>query len=155
MSNSHHYEVRLLWRGQEATGPVSYTSYSRAYEIACAGKPSLAGSADPAFRGDPARHNPEDLFVAAVSACHMLTYLALCARRGILVARYEDAACGTLQTDPPPGRFTEIVLRPRVMVAGGDAGLAGSLHDDAHQACFIANSVRVPVRHEAMIEVVS
>ena len=137
--------------GVDVTEPEAYSTYSRDYTISMPGKPVLRGSADRAFRGDAARHNPEDLFVAAVAACHMLTYLALCAHRGIHVVRYEDAATGRMDFDPWPGRFTDVVLRPSVTVAAGDVALALRLHDDAQAECFIGNSVRVHIRHEASI----
>ncbi len=101
-------------------------------------------SADPAFRGDPARHNPEELLVASISSCHMLWYLALCAGHGVTVTAYEDNASGTL-TEAEGGRFVEVRLKPKVTLGAGDAEKARQLHEAAHQRCFIANSVNFPV----------
>lgn len=154
MARDHHYSAHLVWTGA-ARGPTSdYTSYSRDYVVRIAGKPDLVGSSDPLFRGDPARHNPEDWLVAALSACHMLTYLALCARTRIQVLAYEDEASGTMAIEGGGGHFTEVVLRPKVtLVAGSDAKAAEALHEEAHRHCFIAASVNFPVRHEAEVMV--
>ncbi|RMD64966.1 MAG: OsmC family peroxiredoxin [Alphaproteobacteria bacterium] len=150
MGPRHRYEATLTWTGAES-GPVrDYGGYSRAYRIDIAGKPPLVGSADAAFRGDPAVHNPEDLLLAAISACHMLTYLALCARGGIEVVAYSDRAEGTMVQEGGGGRFIEAVLRPRVTLApGSDAARAEALHATAHRDCFIAASLNFPVRTEA------
>lgn len=152
MSQQHDYRVRLVWSGA-ARGPTSgYDAYSREFRAEIAGKAPLTGSADKSFRGDPALHNPEDLLVVALSACHMLSYLALCALARIPVVSYEDAASGTMVTEGGGGRFTEVVLRPRVMVAAGaDLARARQLHEKAHAICFVANSVNFPVRHEAEV----
>ena len=152
---THRYAARLVWTGNLGTGTADYAGYGRAYTVYVAGKPELEGSADPVFRGDATRYNPEDLFVAAVSACHMLTYLSLCARRGVRVLSYEDHATGTLALEADGGgQFTEIRLNPDVRIAsGGDADLAHRLHDEAHEGCFIARSCNAPIRHHATIAV--
>ena len=112
----------------------------------------IAGSSDPAFRGDPARWNPEELLLASVSACHKLWYLHFCAVSGVVVTDYVDHAEGTMVTEPEgDGRFTEIVLKPQVTIGAGDAALAEKLHHDAHEKCFIANSVNFPIRCEAAV----
>jgi organic hydroperoxide reductase OsmC/OhrA len=149
----HTYATHLVWDGNPGDGTSTYTGYGREYRVLIDGKPALAGSADRAFRGDPALHNPEDLFVASLSACHMLAYLALCARRGLRVVEYEDHASGTLLTHADGGgRFESVTLRPVVTVAeGSDESLATELHDRAHAQCFIASSCAIPVRHEATI----
>lgn len=152
MGREHHYVASVVWTGAEKEPTLSYQSYSRDYRVDIPGRPALHGSADPHFRGDPARHNPEDLLVAALSACHMLTYLALAARAGLAVTAYEDAARGTMALEGEGGHFTEVVLNPRVTVArGSDLALARRLHGEAHGLCFIARSVNFPVRHEATI----
>lgn len=153
MPKTHQYRTTVTWDGAGDSGTSSYATYGRNYRVLVVGKPALDASADPSFRGDPARHNPEDLFVASLSACHMLTYLALCARNNIHVVAYEDAATATMETTVDGGgRFTEVVLHPTVTIGQGDAALVRTLHDKAHALCFIANSVSVPVRHEATIQ---
>lgn len=148
----HRYEVRTVWRCGPEGPHAEVEGFSRNHGVEIAGKPSLAMSSDPAFRGDSARHNPEDLLVASLSSCHMLWYLHLAVMRGIKVLGYEDRASGTMAETPRPGRFVEVVLRPTVTIArGGDKALAEKLHKRAHAECFVANSVNFPVRHEPMI----
>ena len=88
MAKSHDYHAHLRWTGNLGAGTAQYTGYGRDYTVAIAGKPDLTGSADPMFRGSPELHNPEDLFLLSVSSCHMLTYLALCAKHKITVVDY-------------------------------------------------------------------
>lgn len=149
---SHSYSVHLAWTGDCGFGTETYEGYSRDHELSAGAKPTIPGSSDRAFRGDAARWNPEDLLVAALSACHQLAYLALCARAGVPVVAYSDDASGTMVEAGGGGRFTLVVLRPRVSVrAGGDISLAERLHHDAHEQCFIANSVNFPVTCEPQV----
>ncbi len=149
----HAYRVTLTWIGNLGRGTEDYKAYSRDHTIGAAGRPDIAGSADPAFRGDPARWNPEELLLASVSACHQLWYLHLCAAAGIGVISYRDDPEGVMQEDADGGgRFVEIVLRPQIgIAAGSDAGMAERLHHDAHAKCFIANSVGFPIAVEPVI----
>jgi organic hydroperoxide reductase OsmC/OhrA len=151
----HSYEVRVTWTGDLGTGTSGYRGYARAHEIEAAGKPPIPGSSDPAFRGDPARYNPEELLVASLSTCHMLWFLHLAAEAGVVVTGYRDDAGGTmLETPDGGGRFTEVVLRPAVTVRGdADPAAADALHHRAHELCFIARSVNFPVRCEPTIQV--
>jgi organic hydroperoxide reductase OsmC/OhrA len=121
--------------------------------MSAAGKPTVAGSSDPRFRGDPARYNPEELLVASLSACHMLWYLHLCADAGVVVDSYEDLASGSMAVGPDGGgAVTEVVLRPRVTVADEEmVDVAVSMHVRAHELCFVANSVNFPVRHQPAV----
>jgi organic hydroperoxide reductase OsmC/OhrA len=151
--DAHEYAAHLIWDGDTGDGTATYAGYGRQYRVLVAGKPVLAGSADAAFRGDAGKHNPEDLFLAAISACHMLSYLALCARKRICVLTYEDDTRGTMVTDARGGgKFTEVVLRPRVTIRDAtQLELATQLHESAHELCFIANSCSVPIRHDATV----
>jgi organic hydroperoxide reductase OsmC/OhrA len=152
MAGPHEYRLHLDWTGAAGGGTTSYAAYSREHAVAIAGKTSLRLSADPHFRGDRALHNPEELLVAALSSCHLLSYLALAARARIHVVAYEDEASGTMVEQGGGGRFTEVILRPRVTIApGADAALALRLHDQAHHDCYIASSTNFPVRHEAVV----
>ena len=148
--HEHQYETALTWIGNAGSGTSNYRAYRRDHEIAAEGKPTIPGSSDPHFRGDPTRWNPEELLVASLSACHQLWYLHLCASAGIIVTEYEDRADGVMcENADGSGQFTRVVLRPRVTVAAGaDVDLATSLHDRAHAMCFVASSVNFPVRHE-------
>ena len=148
----HHYAAHVTWTGGAGGGTKTYQGYSREYRAEFPGKPPVTGSADPAFRGDPKLYNPEDMLVLSLSACHMLSYLALAALEGLEVVAYEDDAGGTMQQEGKGGRFTEVVLRPRVtLAAGSDVARGEALHEEAHRTCFIANSVNFPVRHEAAV----
>jgi organic hydroperoxide reductase OsmC/OhrA len=154
MAKTHHYAVTLTWTGNTGSGTSGYRNYERRHEISGEGqKPAIPGSSDPAFRGDPARWNPEELLVAALSACHQLSYLHLCADAGIVVVDYLDHAEGTMeQTADGSASFRLVVLHPRVTVmAGSDTAKALELHAAAHAICFIAKSVNFPVQHEAQI----
>jgi organic hydroperoxide reductase OsmC/OhrA len=156
----HSYAADVVWTGAGETGTTGYTAYGRDHEVQVAGKPPILGSADPAFRGDPARHNPEELLVAALAQCHMLWFLHLAAASGIVVVGYADRASGTMRVAAAGhGEFTEVVLRPHVTVRPGAAAPAGEgaaaldaqladLHRRAHEHCFIARSVSFPVRTE-------
>ncbi|MGN6651509.1 OsmC family protein [Trinickia sp.] len=149
----HHYNVVVEWTGNQGTGTSGYREYGRDHAIRANSKPEIAGSSDPAFRGDATRWNPEDLFLASISACHQLWYLHLCADAGIRVLSYLDEAHGTMREGPNEGRFAEVVLRPCVVIrAGDDRELAARLHHSAHEKCYIANSVNFPVRCEPTIE---
>ncbi|MEP7184989.1 MAG: OsmC family protein [Rhodanobacter sp.] len=150
----HHYQVDVAWTGNRGTGTSGYRDYGRDHVIRIVGKPDLAGSSDPTFRGDATRHNPEDMLVAALSSCHMLAYLHLATVAGVVVTAYADAAEGLMETAGNSGHFIEVVLRPVITIgAGSDQAAAAALHDDAHHACFIANSVNFPVRCEPRIVV--
>ncbi len=144
---NHSYHVEVAWTGNDGTGTRTYSGYRRDHTILVQGKPPIAASSDPAFRGDPTRYNPEDLLVASLSACHMLWYLHLCSVNGISVEDYRDAASGTMAVaEDGSGEFAGVILRPRVTVAAGsDAEKAAALHAEAHRYCFIARSVRFPV----------
>jgi organic hydroperoxide reductase OsmC/OhrA len=145
MAREHHFAARLVWTGA-AQGPTrDYQSYSREYRIEVEGKPPLEGSSDAAFGGDAARLNPEDLLVMSLSACHMLSYLHLCASAGIEVVAYEDQASGMMAIKDRKMRFTEVTLAPKVTIAVGDLERARALHEEAHGLCFIASSVNFPV----------
>jgi len=149
-----HYHARLVWSGG-ALGPTkSVEDYSREFRAEFDGKPSFRGSADPAFRGDPALYNPEDLLLSALSACHMLSYLAVCAHADITVLSYEDSVVGTATLRDRRLRFVDVLLRPKVVLEqGSNIEKARSLHDRAHDICVIANSVNFPVRYEADVTV--
>ena len=152
----HTYDVTVEWTGNQGSGTDGYRSYSRVHEVLAEGKLPIAGSSDPAFRGDASRWNPEELLVASVAQCHMLWYLHLCAVAGVVVTEYEDHAHGVMTMDATGGggQFTEVVLHPEVTIA--DASMlekARSLHGDVHEVCFIARSVNFPISHQPVLHV--
>src|ERR1700722_2275072 len=150
MPKTHRYETTVTWTGNTGSGTSGYRDYERSHAISAAGKPAIPGSSDPAFRGDPARWNPEELLVASLSQCHMLSFLHRCSAAGVVVTGYRDRPIGTMtETADGGGYFTEVVLRPEVSFAeADDAGRADALHHRAHELCFIANSVIFRVRCE-------
>lgn len=144
---SHPYRAHIVWTGNRGSGTERYADYGREHRIEIADKATLTGSADPVFRGDGTLHNPEDLFLSAISACHMLTYLALCARRGVVVSAYEDHAEGVLTMDSTGGgRFESVTLHPAVtLLRAEDLDLTMQLHEAAHGLCFIGASCSTPI----------
>ncbi len=154
MTHQHRYRVDLEWTGNRGSGTDGYRNYSRDHVIRIDGKPPIDGSSDPTFRGDATRYNPEDMLVAALSTCHMLSYLHMATVAGVVVTAYTDAAEGTMATEGDGGRFVEVVLHPVVTIsAASDPARAEAAHETAHHACFIANSVNFPVRCEPRIVV--
>ena len=148
---THRYTVALEWTGNTGAGTASYTGYGRDHVLMAPGKPDLPGSADPHFRGDAARWNPEELLVASLSACHQLWYLHLCAAAGVVVTDYRDRAEGEMAVEADGGgRFVAVTLRPEVTIAAGDPDRAMTRHGEAARLCFIARSVAFPVRHEPL-----
>jgi len=154
---THRYELTLRWSGNDGSGTSAYRAYRRDHELTSPGKAPIAGSSDPQFRGDGTRWNPEELLVAALAACHQLWYLHLCADAGVVVSAYEDSPQGLMQESADGGgRFTRVVLRPRVTIAAGSSReRALELHERAHALCFIARSVNFPVEHRAEVALAS
>ena len=150
MNKEHQYQTSLIWTGNKGEGTKNYRAYERSYTITIEGKPPLLGSSDPTFLGDRTKYNPEELLVMALSSCHMLWYLHLCADEGIIVVEYKDDAIGIMQEERNgSGRFTEVILQPVVTIA--DKTLiekAQELHEKANKMCFIANSCNFPVNHK-------
>jgi organic hydroperoxide reductase OsmC/OhrA len=149
----HRYELTVTWTGNTGDGTSTYRGYRRTHTVTAEGPPELPGSADRTFHGDRDRWNPEQLLLAALSQCHLLSYLHVCVDAGVVVTDYVDRAAGSMRTDADgSGRFTEVVLHPTVTVADDTmVEAATQAHHRAHELCFIANSVNFPVRHEPMV----
>lgn len=148
MNDLHEYAVTVTWTGNRGTGTTGCGDYSRSFELEAEGKHGIAGSSDPAFRGDDGRWNPEQLLIGSLSACHKLWFLHLAAVAGVVVTAYVDRAEGSMRTTPgaETGRFEQVVLHPEITVAEAlDPARIQGLHEDAHRRCFIANSVNFPV----------
>ena len=159
MPKTHAYDVSVRWTGNRGTGTSGYRDYGREHEVAGSG-PTIPGSSDPAFRGDPARWNPEELLVASLAQCHLLWFLHVASDAGVIVTGYVDTPTGTLTMDDPAqpggeagsGRFTGVTLRPVVTVADDSmAERVAGLHKRAAELCFIARSVGFPVAHEPSV----
>lgn len=151
MSKQHFYSSNLTWTGNTGQGTRSYRSYERSYHININNKATLQGSSDPAFMGNPALHNPEEMLLMALSSCHMLWFLHLCSEAGVVVVGYTDEAVAIMDEDSNgSGRFIRATLRPHVLVARQDmVKQVPDLHHQANECCFIANSVNFEVTHEA------
>jgi organic hydroperoxide reductase OsmC/OhrA len=151
----HNYSSTIQWTGNNGTGTNNYTSYSRSFDIICALKEVIAGSSDPAFRGEKTKHNPEDLLLTSLSSCHMLWYLHFCSIEGIVVVNYTDNTTGIMiENSNGSGHFTEVTLNPIVIVTDiSMQAKAIELHSQANKFCFIANSVNFPVLHNVVVTV--
>lgn len=153
MIGEHQYAVHTVWTGDRGTGTSGYRDYDRSVLLSVDGKPDMEASADRPFRGDREKWNPEDLLLAALSECHLLSYLHACVVAGVVVTSYHDDATATMRLDGRGGgAFTEVVLHPHVTVA--DAAMipaAVAAHATAHDWCFIASSVNFPVHHHPTV----
>lgn len=149
MKRRHNYQVTVQWTGNKGSGTSSYQAYERSHTILKEGKQAILASSDPAFRGDNTRHNPEELFLASISSCHMLWYLHLCSEAGIVVVDYQDSATGVMvESGDGGGKFSEVTLNPVVTVsASAMISKANELHSKANALCFIANSLNFKVGH--------
>jgi organic hydroperoxide reductase OsmC/OhrA len=149
----HRYALTVTWTGNTGQGTSAYRGYRRTHTVTAEGPPELLGSADRTFHGDRGRWNPEQLLLAALAQCHMLSYLHVCVETGVTVTEYVDRATGTMRTEADgSGRFSEVVLHPEVTVADPTmVDAAVEAHHRAHELCFIANSVNFLVRHEPLV----
>jgi organic hydroperoxide reductase OsmC/OhrA len=134
----HSFRVQITWTGNNGTGTSGYRAYSRNHIISDINKPDIQGSSDVVFRGEAERYNPEQLFVASISGCHMLWFLHLCADNGVVVSSYSDNPVGIMtETEDGGGKFTEVTLNPHVVVAEKSMlAHVDRLHDEAHDLCF-------------------
>jgi organic hydroperoxide reductase OsmC/OhrA len=156
-TSEHTYGATVTWVGPSLGSTATYAGFSRRHTVAFPGKSeSIEGSADRHFRGDADLLNPEELLVASLATCHMLSYLALCGRHGIEVVSYVDRANGTMSERGGAGRFVAVRLAPVVRIARAEnLANAIALHDRAHADCFIANSVNFPVERDPDVAVAS
>lgn len=147
----HLYTAGVTWTGNRGEGTAHYRAYDRTWDVSTPGKPVVQCSNDPLLGGDPGLHNPEDLLIAALSACHMLWFLHLASDAGITVLGYEDAPEAVGETEANgASRFLRATLRPRIVLAeGADPARADAVHGEIHKVCFIARSVNFPVAIKA------
>jgi organic hydroperoxide reductase OsmC/OhrA len=149
MHQEHHFAVTTNWTGNRGVGTANYRSYGRDIVVNANGKPPIEGSSARVFHGDPARWNPEELLIAALSQCHMLSFLHVATNRGVVVTGYDDNATGVLVLEADGGgHFISVTLRPTVTVSGSTLAAVTDIHREASQKCFIAASVNFPVLHE-------
>ena len=145
------HKIRLTWN--DGGKPFTYDTYPREHQILFKDGQDVTVSASPAYKGDGKHADPEDMLVAALSSCHMLSFLAICTKKKVTVQSYEDDAVGFLENDSSQGSggklwITRVILRPKV-VCSADAATLEQIHHLAHEACFIANSVKTDVTVEA------
>jgi organic hydroperoxide reductase OsmC/OhrA len=141
----HH--IKLNWEKGDA--PFTYDAYTRNHAIAFKNnQETMIFSASPAYKGDASKADPEDLLVAALSSCHMLSFLAIASKKKLTVTSYEDDAVGFLENEGGKLWMTRVILRPKVAI-DTDAETLAHIHHLAHEACFIANSVKTAVSVEA------
>lgn len=147
----HDFPARVTWTGNRGEGTTHYKAYDRTWNVETPGKPVIPCSNDPRLGGDPSLHNPEDMLIAALSACHMLWYLHLASDAGIAVQGYTDMPLGHGESLPSgAGRFLSATLRPQITVpVGTDLACADAIHHEIGKVCYIARSVNFPVAHEA------
>ncbi|MGE0168935.1 OsmC family protein [Nocardioides sp.] len=143
----------MTWTGNTGEGTSTYRGYKRTHTVEAEGPPELLGSADRTFHGDRERWNPEQLLLASLAQCHMLSYLHVCVDAGVVVTQYLDRPTGSMKTEADgSGRFTEVVLHPEIVVTDDSMiEAARDAHRRANALCFIANSVNFRVRHEPAI----
>ena len=155
MNGQHNYSLTIKWTGNNGSGTSGYRAYERSHTITADNKQEIQASSDPVFRGDKTKYNPEDLFVASLASCHMLSYLHACVVAGVVVTDYVDTATGTMiETSNGGGHFTEVNLHPLVTVADKSmVDKANALHEKASEMCFIASSVNFPVKHHPVCKV--
>jgi organic hydroperoxide reductase OsmC/OhrA len=149
MDQLHHYKLTATWKGNKGSGTSGVKAYDRSHTISIPNKPNLDLTTDNPFVGDKTKLNPEDLLVSAVSSCHMLSYLYICAMEGVVVTDYFDNATGVMvEYEEGGGQFKEITLNPVVTVAEQSMiEKSIKLHHKAHDICYIANSVNFEVRN--------
>ena len=132
MARNHSYQCSTKWTGAGSAGTANYRSYDRSHVSGVPGRPDLLGSSDPAFRGDPSRWNPELLLVAALSQCHLLQYLHLCAVNGVTVVAYRDDASGTMEEDGEGGgKFTEEAMKHLAEASWWSSSARSTMSGDA------------------------
>lgn len=146
MNKEHNYTISLNWHSHPGT--INYKDYARDHTVQVAGKPTINASSDPAFRGNAAYHNPEELFLSSIASCHMLWYLHLCAVNGVVV----KAQGIMVEKEDGSGYFTKVILYPIVTVSSKEMeDKAKNLHEEANKFCFIANSLNFAVKHIATV----
>ena len=149
-AESHTYRADLEWKGTNK----DYNSFDRGLRVHFEGKHSIDMTAAPEYKGDPAKLNPEDLLVASLASCQMLTYLAIASMSKVDVLEYRDEAVGKIEKGADGKlRMTRVVLKPRIVLApGANRDRAVGLVTKAHEQCYIANSVNTEIVVEPQFE---
>jgi organic hydroperoxide reductase OsmC/OhrA len=148
MAHEHTYKLTAVWTGNKGEATKNVRTYDRSHTVSIQGKPELFLTTDNAAVGDKSKLNPEDLLVSALSSCHLLSYLYLCAMEGIVITSYTDNAIGIMIEEASgTGSFKEVTLNPIFSVTDESmVERATELHHKAHEICYIANSVNFEVK---------
>lgn len=148
MAHEHHYKLTAVWSGNKVEGTKNVRTYDRSHTVSIQGKPELFLTTDNPAVGDKSKLNPEDLLVTAISSCHMLSYLYVCAMEGVVITSYIDNATGVMiEKATGGGSFKEVTLNPMFYVTDESmVEKAIELHHKAHEICYIANSVNFEVK---------
>lgn len=157
MNHEHKYKIVTVWEGNKGEGTKNIRSYDRSHTVSIDGKPDLHLTTDNKQVGDSSKLNPEDLLVSAISSCHMLSYLYVCALEGVEIIAYADHATGIMiENEQGGGSFKEVNLHPVFTVAGESmVEKAIDLHHKAHELCYIANSVNFEIKCHPMCQLAS
>jgi organic hydroperoxide reductase OsmC/OhrA len=140
------HRITLNWEKGEA--PFTYNEYPRNHALGFKnGQETMIASSSPVYKGDATKADPEDMLVAALSSCHMLSFLAIASKKRLTVTSYQDDAVGFLEDEGGKLWMTRVILRPKVTIDADSETLA-HIHHLAHEACFIANSVKTEVTVE-------
>ena len=140
-------EHHILLNWERGTAPFTYDAYPRNHAITFKSGAPVIFSASPAYKGDADKGDPEDMLVASLSSCHMLSFLAIAAKKKVTVDSYQDDAVGFLENDGGKLWMARVILKPKVK-SDADSALLAEIHHLAHEACFIANSVKTTVTVE-------
>ena len=141
------HRIKLDWK--KGPAPFTYDAYPRNHQITFKNDKTMTFSAAALFKGDPSHGDPEDMFVAALSSCHMLSFLAIAAKKKFTVTSYVDDAVGFLENDGGKLWMTRVILKPRLEFENApDHATLEQMHHMAHEQCFIANSVKTDVKLE-------
>lgn len=149
----HKYSLDIVWTGNTGKGTSNYRSYERDFKVQIENKIPMKLSADPAFRGNASKYNPEELFLISISSCHMLWLLHLCSENGVVISEYMDTPQGTMIiNEDGSGKFIEVILNIRIKLDSDHSiGLLNELNKKANKMCFIANTLNIPVKHNLVL----
>lgn len=149
MLGTHEYRITTTWHGNTADGP---RHYSRTHDTTTTPPTTpLKVTADKPFRGEPGIHNPEQLLVMAASSCHMMSFLYCASQAGFDIRHYVDEAHALMPMRATNTAITAITLHPTVTIANytsSQQNQLDALMDQAHDECFIANTLSCPITHQ-------
>jgi organic hydroperoxide reductase OsmC/OhrA len=150
------FKLKTKWISKKGESTLKANTFSRNHTVTIKGKGEpLKLSSAKIFKGDDTLYNPEDLLLSALSSCHMMSYFYVCSQKGVELLSYEDKAKGFLEVDKHgKGQFIKVVLNLEIVVSHREmVALAESLHEQASELCFIANSCSFPIEYQCVVSV--